>query len=144
MKVAEILKAKGSDVVTVEPGVRVMDAVNTMRDKNIGALVVVDANDHLVGVLSEREIVRGLAGNGYRFLELRVGQVMNPTVVTCTPDETVEPIMAHMTRTRTRHVPVLEHGRLAGIVSIGDVVKSRLDHAELENRVLRDIYLSSH
>jgi CBS domain-containing protein len=142
MNVRSILAAKGRDVVTVEPDARVVDAANLMRRVDIGALVVADARGVMLGMLTEREITRGLANCSYRLIDMRVAQIMSRTVVTCTPDDDVTTAMALMTHRRTRHIPIVDNGRLCGIVSLGDVVKSRLDDVEFEVRVLRDMHLA--
>jgi CBS domain-containing protein len=142
MQVRAILAAKGRDVVTIEPDARVMEAANLMRRVDIGALVVADAHGAMLGMLTEREITRGLANCSYRLIDMRVAQIMSRTVVTCGPEDDVTTAMALMTHRRTRHIPVVDNGRLCGIVSLGDVVKSRLDDVELEVRVLRDLHLA--
>lgn len=142
MKVRAILAAKGRDVVTIEPEARVLDAANLMRRVDIGALLVVDGRGTMLGILTEREIARGLATCSFRLADMRVAQIMSRSVVTCTPDDDVTTAMALMTHRRTRHIPIVENGRLCGIVSLGDVVKSRLDDVELEVKVLREMHLA--
>jgi CBS domain-containing protein len=142
MRVRSILDAKGHEVVTIEPEARMMDAVLLMRRVDIGALVVVDAHGHVVGMLTEREVSRTLATAGHRVVDLRVMQVMTRAVVTINIDADVHAVMALMTDARARHVPIEEGGRLAGIVSLGDVVKARLQEIEMEVRVLRDLQIA--
>jgi CBS domain-containing protein len=139
MKVRSILNTKGREVVTIEPEARAMDAVMLMRRTDIGALVVIDRHDHIVGLLSEREVTRCLATASYRIVDMRVAHVMKRTVVTCDIDDELVSVMTLMTYDRARHIPVLEGGRLSGIVSLGDVVKARLAEVEMELRVLRDL-----
>jgi CBS domain-containing protein len=117
-------------------------AVHRLRMQNVGALVVCRDGEKVEGVLSERDLVRGLAKHGADLLEMSVVAVMSRNVPTCTPDDSLAFVMDQMTRTRQRHLPVVVDGRLCGIVSIGDVVKHRLEEMELETHVLRDAYLT--
>jgi len=144
MRVAHVLAAKGADVEVVRPDAKVLLAVHRLRMANVGALVVTRDGVRVEGVLSERDIVRGLARHGADLLDMSVVAVMTRSVPLCSPDDTLTTVMAQMTRTRNRHVPVVEDGRLCGIVSIGDVVKHRLEEMELETSVLRDAYLATH
>ena len=143
MKVSEILKAKGSRVATVPPNASVATALRQMRTENIGALVVSKDGREIMGVLSERDVVRCLVTDGAATLDKRAEDIMSHPVHTCALDDHVKQVMMEMTLRRVRHMPVLEHGGLAGIVSIGDVVKSRLDELELEAGVLRDAYIGN-
>jgi CBS domain-containing protein len=120
-----ILRNKGRDVLTVTSDVSVGEAVRRLADRNVGAVVVVD-DDVVVGVLSERDVVHRLAVDP-DVLGLDIGEVMTSPVATCGPDATPDELMRLMTEQRFRHVPVLDEGRLVGIVSIGDVVKHRID-----------------
>ena len=138
MDVRAILKAKGSEVATVRPGITIAAAVAELSERMIGALVVTDDGGALVGIVSERDIVRGLAGQGAAFLDCTVETCMASPVETCAPGDGDREILALMTDRRFRHLPVVEDGRLIGIVSIGDVVKSRLDGAIAEADALRD------
>src|SRR5262249_7235123 len=113
-----------------------------LRTSHIGALVVSSDGEHLEGLVSERDIVHALAHHGAAALGMPVRDVMHRTVSTCAPSDSIHKIMSEMTRKRVRHLPVLDHGRLCGIVSIGDVVKNRLDEAEREVSYLRDFYLA--
>ena len=144
MKVEQILRSKGGDVEVVRPDAKVMMAVHRMRMQNVGALVVTRDDMRVEGVLSERDIVRGLARHGAELLDMSVVAVMSRSVPVCAPGDSLTSVMAKMTRTRNRHVPVVEDGSLCGIVSVGDVVKHRLEEMELEANVLRDAYLASH
>jgi CBS domain-containing protein len=138
MKVREILKGKGSRVVTVAPHSSIHDLARHLRLEGIGAAVVSQDGQRVDGIVSEREIVRSLAEHGTRLLDKPVSDIMLAGVVTCKAEDSVKEVMRRMTLHRARHLPVVENGKLAGIVSIGDVVKSRLDDMELETNVLRD------
>ncbi|MGH8975480.1 MAG: CBS domain-containing protein, partial [Acidimicrobiia bacterium] len=117
-------------------------AIQLFTSKGIGALVVISDAEGVEGVLSERDVVRGLARFQGEILSMRVADVMSRPAPVCTRADTVKQVMAEMTRTRHRHLPVVDNARLAGIVSIGDVVKSRLEELELETNVLRDAYIA--
>jgi CBS domain-containing protein len=142
MSVGEILKTKGTEVQTVEGDVSVVDAVERLRDERIGALVVSSDGHRVEGVLSERDVVMGLADHREALLSMKVKDLMTTSVATCSPEDGVEKVMLEMTELRARHFPVLDAGRLVGIVSIGDVVKNRLDEVQLERNVLRDSYIA--
>jgi CBS domain-containing protein len=146
MKVREILDAKGRGVVTVRPEASVSTVVHRLVLERIGALVVSEDGRHIAGVITESDIVRALAADGAAAVASgrRVAELMTRNVATCAPEDTVKRVMAEMTRRRVRHLPVVEGGGLAGIVSIGDVVKSRLEEVELEADVLRDAYIAAH
>jgi CBS domain-containing protein len=141
MKVDEILKAKGRDVLTTAPDVPVVRVAQRMRLERIGAFVVSRDGHKVEGIISERDIISAIARHGADALDMRVTAVMTRWVRTCSPDDRVRDVMVEMTNTRVRHLPVVEHGQLCGIISIGDVVKSCLADADLEVRVLRDAYL---
>lgn len=142
MTVASILKTKGADVVTVQGGCRMVDAVRLLREKHIGAVVVIGPGQDVLGILSERDVVNLIADHGAEALERPVSGVMSTKVRTCRPSDTIEHVMSEMTERRIRHIPVLDRGRLVGIVSIGDVVKRRIDAAETDVAALRD-YISA-
>jgi len=137
MNVETILRTKGSGVATIRPDATVGAAVKELIDRNIGALVVSNDGDGVDGIISERDIVHGLAEHGAALLSLKVAEMMTRPVVTCQLSDSVDQLMAEMTNRRIRHFPVVEDGRLRGIVSIGDVVKNRLDEVEYEARSLR-------
>ena len=138
MNVKQILSTKGSHVATVTPDATLGDATAQLRDRGVGALVV-SADGHAIdGIVSERDVVRALASHGTGTLGRSVRSVMSDEVVTCVPTDTIDELMAMMTTRRIRHVPVLDDGRLAGIISIGDVVKARLGQLEQENNQLYD------
>jgi CBS domain-containing protein len=138
MTVRTILAAKGDEVVTIEPTALLSAAVRLLAERRIGALLVLGADHRIAGIVSERDIVRVLAARGAKVLDEPVGQVMTRKVVTCTESETVAGVMERMTAGKFRHVPVVEQNRLLGIVSIGDVVKHRLQQMEHESAALRD------
>lgn len=137
MLVGSILQQKGHDVVTVEAGTSVAAAARQLTDHRIGAVVVMQGGA-AVGILSERDIVRGLAEHGEAVLRSPVAQLMTTDVTTCHRSDRVDDLMATMTDRRVRHLPVLEDGALVGIVSIGDVVKHRVEELQLEARTLHD------
>ena len=137
MNVETILGTKGRAVATIRPEDTVGAAVEALVSGNIGALVASEDAEHVDGIISERDIVHALARHGDALLALTVADVMTRSVVTCDPTESVAELMAEMTNRRIRHLPVVQNGRLCGIVSIGDVVKNRLDEIEYEARSLR-------
>jgi CBS domain-containing protein len=139
MQVLSILAAKGSDVMVVAQTATLADVAQLMRDRGVGALVVSGDGRAIEGIVSERDVVRALAAHGASALGRTVGSVMSTDVVTCSGSDPTERLMMLMTERRIRHLPVVdEAGRLAGIVSIGDVVKSRLSVLENENKALFD------
>jgi CBS domain-containing protein len=142
MKVADILKTKGASVMTVKPGETIGTLSHRLRMARVGALVVSENGRTADGIVSERDIVRSLAERGIEVLGTRVDAVMTKRVITCTPESKVADVAKTMTTNRIRHLPVLDGGRLAGIVSLGDVVKARLDEMELEAGVLRDLAMA--
>lgn len=139
MTVRSILGAKGSRVETIQPEATVVTAVHRLVTMGIGALVVSDDGELVGGLLAERDVVRGLAKHGSRLMNMRVGEVMSKGVPVCTPDDTISSAMAEMTRSRNRHLPVVDNGRLCGLISVGDLIKHRLEEMELEALVLRDV-----
>lgn len=138
MTVKAILADKGRDIVTIDPASTLADAVKLLAANRIGAIVVTGAEGRVAGILSERDIVRTLAAQGAGSLDAPVSESMTRKVVTCAETETISEIMERMTAGKFRHVPVLDQGRLIGIVSIGDVVKSRLEEMARESDALRD------
>lgn len=141
MKVSSILKGKGTNVVTVRPDASLASAIRELTERGIGALVVSEDDVSVLGLISERDIVQALARFGPLRLDLHVLDVMMRHVVTCHQDDTITVVMDLMTRHRVRHLPVVEEGRLRGLVSIGDVVKHRLDELETETNVLREAFI---
>jgi CBS domain-containing protein len=138
MYVRDILSVKGRNVVTIEPATTLAAAAKILTENRIGALVVTGAGDRIVGILSERDIVQALAGRGADALHAPASEFMTRRVATCTAADTISSIMERMTAGKFRHVPVVEQGQLAGIISIGDVVKHRLMEMEQEQAALRD------
>ena len=138
MTVKEILSHKGTDVVTTDPRTSIADAVKLLAARRIGAVVVTGADRRIVGILSERDIVRALAEKGPGALDAPVAEVMTRKVDTCSLSQTVSELMEQMTAGKFRHVPVVDQGKLAGIISIGDVVKSRVQEIEQESAALKD------
>ena len=138
MDVASILRIKGSSVATAPPEATITDIAAKLKEEKIGALVVSEDGIKVLGIISERDIVRGLADHGLDLLEKRAEELMTAKVMTCTPNDTTGDLMAIMSEKRIRHIPVTENGELCGIVSIGDVVKDRLDEIEREASALRD------
>ena len=143
MNVETILRSKGGWVATIWPTATVAEAVEMLNRERIGAIVVSDDGERVDGILSERDIVSALAADGSDLLSRSVGEIMTRHVVTCGPDDTVEALMAEMTNRRIRHFPVVADGRLCGIVSIGDLVKNRLDEVEFEANSLRSFIASA-
>ncbi len=138
MDVASILKSKGKNVVTARPDAKIAEVVRKLKDGRIGALVVSEDDRKVLGIISERDIVGGLADHGRDLLDMKVDELMTREVFTCAPTDRISKLMAKMTQRRIRHLPVMENGALCGIVSIGDVVKIRLDEIESEASALRD------
>ena len=144
MKVEDILKAKSHRVATMRPESAIDTVIHRMRLDRIGAIVISRDGSTIEGILSERDIVYGLVEHGAGLLKMTAADVMTHEVITCRLQDTIKDVMSKMTHRRIRHVPVVEHGELAGIVSIGDVVKHRLEEAELETTVLREAYIAAH
>ena len=132
MTVAAILKHKGYQVLSVNPTATIADVVDLLSRKRIGAVVVIDAADQLLGIVSERDIMNSLAANGPRTLDMSAGQLMTRVLHTVTPQTTEVEAMTMMTASRVRHLPVIEHGALIGMISIGDVVKARIMQQDQE------------
>jgi CBS domain-containing protein len=143
MNVKEILAAKGGDIVDIEPASNLAAAAQLLASRRIGAVVIRGAGGRLAGILSERDIVRSLGERGASALDLPVGQVMTREVVTCSEDETVAEIMERMTAGKFRHMPVVSGGALIGLISIGDVVKQRVEEIESESEAMRDYIRSA-
>ncbi|QRG08855.1 CBS domain-containing protein [Xanthobacter dioxanivorans] len=143
MTVSVILSRKGNDIVTIAQDASLGDAVARLAENRIGAIVVVDPQMGVEGIISERDVVRLIGERGIAVLDEPLSAIMTRAVVTCTPDETVPVIMERMTRGRFRHVPVVSGDRLVGIISIGDVVKFRVEEMERESAQLRDYIMSA-
>ena len=142
MSVESILRQKGTDVITITAEASIKRAADWLRVKNIGSLVVM-RGEAVLGLISEREIVHAFSRYGETAAAMLVTEIMRHGVITVSPDESVNRVMNLMTRHRVRHMPVLRDGKLAGIISIGDVVRHRLDDLELETNVLRDAYIAA-
>lgn len=140
MEVREILATKGVEVVTIGPHMPAVAAAQLMERRRVGAVVVSSDGVTLEGIVRESEIVAAVADGHGSLGSTAVSDLMLSTVPTCTPEDHVKDVMELMTRTRSRHVPVVDDGRLCGLVSVGDLVKHRLDELDLESRVLRDVY----
>ncbi|MFF3664895.1 CBS domain-containing protein [Microtetraspora malaysiensis] len=136
MLIRTVLRRKGTDVVTVPPDATVTELLAVLAERNIGAVVVSEDGLAITGIVSERDVVRRLADRGAAVFDLPVSAIMTTEVHTCTPEANVDELRRTMTNHRVRHVPVVREGRLAGIVSIGDVVKSSIDDLETENEAL--------
>jgi len=143
MKVESILEQKGTEVATIAPEASIKRAADWLRAKNVGALVVT-SNDAVVGIISERDIVRAFSQYGEPVASMQVKDIMTHGLITASLGDDLTRLMRLMTRHRVRHMPVLRNGKLAGIISIGDVVKHRVDDLELEANVLRDVYIACH
>jgi CBS domain-containing protein len=130
--VASILKHKGYLVTTVDPTMTIARVVDVLAEHRIGAVLVIDRAEQLLGIVSERDIVRSLAANGARTLEMTTGQLMTRALQVAHPETTVAEAMAMMTVGRFRHMPVMERDTLVGLISIGDVVKARIMEQEDE------------
>ncbi|UDY35403.1 CBS domain-containing protein [Dermatobacter hominis] len=138
MRVSSILSSKGSTVATTAPSASLAEAVNELRLRGVGALVVSTDGRGIEGILSERDIVRRLAERGESILHEPVSAAMTTEVVTCQPDDDLERLARRMTETRCRHLPVIVDQQLVGIISIGDVVKARLEQLEEETRQMQE------
>jgi CBS domain-containing protein len=143
MYVRDILATKGSRVFTTQPGATIAAITRLLAQHRIGAVLVTDEQEQVVGIISERDIVSGLAAHGGGVMQMTVADLMTRDVLRCQPEDTIADIMGVMTARRVRHLPVIEDGRLAGLVSIGDVVKHRLDETKLEVDSLRDYVLAA-
>lgn len=142
MRVSNLLATKGRDVATISQERTVADAVQVLKERRIGALIVTGPNPPLAGIVSERDVVRALAERGASALDQKVADIMSSDVTTCAESTTAVELMGLMTEHRIRHVPVVHSGQLVGMISIGDVVKARFDELEHEKKDLLD-YVSS-
>ncbi len=141
MLISEILKRKGDDVATTTPDSTIRSVVATLAELKVGALVVSADGATIDGIISERDLVRGLAADDSSLMQRTAAELMTADVVCCSPESSIDDLMGQMTQGRFRHVPVLEDGSLVGIVSIGDIVNARLDELETERQHLTD-YIS--
>jgi CBS domain-containing protein len=142
MKVSSIIERKTGDVITISPQANLKAAANLMRNHRIAALVVMKSGK-AVGLVSERDIVEALSRHGGAAELVRVQDILPSRFVVVSPEETIKHAMAIMTYERVRHLPVIDEGQLVGIVSLGDIVKYRLEELELETNVLRDVYVAA-
>ena len=138
MIIASILQSEGADVSTVRPDDKISDVIQTLKNQGIGALVLTDGGSKILGIISERDIIGTLAERGPEALDLSVGDLATTTVQTCTPGDSIEKVMSILTKWRIRHLPVVENDKIVGIVSIGDVVKYRLEEIASEAEALRE------
>ena len=138
MKVRTMLTQKGDRVLTIRTDATIAAAIEILTTEKIGALVASDDGSAVQGILSERDVVRGLKQHGAALLSMQVAEFMTTPVKTCELADDIQDIMAQMTRSRIRHLPVVEDGKLCGMISIGDVVKNRLEELEAEASALRD------
>jgi CBS domain-containing protein len=139
MLVADVLRSKGRDVVQARPSDSILHAVRKLAEYRIGAMVVTNQWMKSVGIISERDIVNAIARDGAAALNAEVRDLMSSPVITCNSSDRIDAALALMTLKKIRHLPVVEQGELAGIVSIGDLVKRRLDEKELEASVLLEL-----
>ena len=138
MIVKQILEAKGNSVATASPAMTIAAIVSMLAERRIGAVVITGPDDRIVGIASERDVVRVLAGEGPAALGKPISTIMTRNVATCTQEASISDLMRQMTDGKFRHVPVVVSGKLAGIISIGDVVKYRLSELEHEANAMRD------
>ncbi len=139
MTAEDILKRKGTDVITIPMTSTLREASNVLAEKNIGSLVVTDPNDQLIGVLSERDVVQALAAEGGNSLHLTVRDIIDQDPDTCAPGDDVKDLIAFVTRKRVRHLPVLKDDKsIVGVISVGDLLKTRLEEMQTEQQILRD------
>jgi CBS domain-containing protein len=137
MFVSDILSRKGGLVFTITPGTSVAQISQQLSTRRIGSVLVLDGENAVAGIVSERDLVRAFASHGAAALEFEARSIMTRDVVTCDPDDSIDHVMEQMTRGRFRHLPVVRHGELLGLVSIGDVVKARLEEARHETEALK-------
>jgi CBS domain-containing protein len=140
MNIAQILKSKGRAVATARPDATLSEIIARLAQKKIGAIVVVGDNGEVVGILSERDVIRRLAERGQAALQEPASQIMTAAVISCQESSTLDELMELMTQGRFRHVPVIEDGALVGIVSIGDIVKHHIAEVEMEVTAMRDYF----
>ncbi len=143
MKVADILEVKGRDVMTVRSSDTVRNLAQLLKTNDVGAMIVSENGSSVDGIVSERDIAFGFATHGIHLTDQLVKDIMSKVVVTCSSDDTIASVANIMTEKRIRHIPVEEGGTLAGVISVGDVVKYRLDEMQLEANVLRDYAIAA-
>ena len=142
MKVSNVLDVKGNDVFTVRPDVTIDMLAHKLRALHVGAIVVSSDGNTVEGIISERDVAYGLAEYGAELLNRKVSDLMTTSVVTCTRESTIADLMKLMTHRRIRHLPVVENGKLVGVISIGDIVRHRVAEIQLEADVMRDYAIS--
>jgi CBS domain-containing protein len=142
MLVSDILRVKGSHVFSVRPDERIATVAVRIQQEQVGAMIVSEDGEALDGIISERDLAHGIALYGAGLLEMRVSDLMTKAVVTCAPDDSVSDVARVMTQRHIRHLPVKDGDRLAGVVSVRDVVKHRLDELQMEANVLRDYVIA--
>jgi CBS domain-containing protein len=140
MNISQILKAKGRAVATARPDATLSEIISRLAQKRIGAIVIVGDAGEVVGIVSERDVIRRLGERGEAALKEPVSQSMTSSVISCQETSTLEEMMELMTQGRFRHVPVIEDGALVGIVSIGDIVKHHVAEVEMEVTAMRDYF----
>jgi CBS domain-containing protein len=138
MQVRDVLRSKGDDVVTIESDAKVSDAVARLVQNNIGSLPVLDGDGRLIGMFSERDVLRGIHNRGEGFCRVKVAEVMTPNPVTCEPGDDVNDVMGQMSESRIAKVPVLSNSRLVGIISVGDVIKVLYEKVNSDNQHLME------
>ena len=136
MRVANILTVKGDDVISVEPNTTIIEVAKVLKSKRIGAILVMEGGS-IAGIISERDIARGLPNYGEKILSMPVSDLMTKKVTTCTSDASIDKIMEMMAENRIRHLPVVDDGKLVGFISVGDVVKNRVEELVAEEEQLR-------
>lgn len=137
MKISRILQRKSGELASVEPGRSIPEVVGVLCQRDIGAVIVIDENDHMAGILSERDIVRALDVHGPDLSGLSAADLMTREVTHCRPDQDINHVMREMSDGRFRHMPILDDGRLVGIISIGDAVRARIEELEQEREALQ-------
>lgn len=141
MKLSEVLFEKGTRVYTAQESDPVLSAVETLVSHNIGALAILDSENNLVGIFSERDILRLVSRNAGQLAKLTVGEFMTSDVVTGHPEQSVDEAMSRMTEKRIRHLPIIQHRKLVGMISIGDLVKARLEETEYHKQQMENLVL---
>lgn len=142
MIVGQILAEKGRDVIAATAETSIAEAAAILAKRKIGALVVLEDGARLIGIVSERDIVRAISASGAAALEKSIGSIMTRAVMTCGEGDSINDVMSRMTDGRFRHLPVIERGRLSGIISVGDVVKARIEEVEREAEDMR-VYIAT-
>jgi CBS domain-containing protein len=143
MHVHQILRQKSNEVISTAPTTTTLDAARILNERRIGALLVISTDGVVEGILSERDMVRGIAENGANCLNRPISDLMTRRVKVCSPDDTIDQVMKSMTDGRFRHLPVMDNGRIVGLISIGDVVKYRIEEVEYEANAMRQYIAAS-